>query len=93
MDALENVMTYAREYHEAQTLMRCKACGQLYFSDWRERISFRDDDDAQQELLIPVADAAEGLALHETAHSQLLGLPMLILLFPPSNAIPYWINR
>ena len=91
--ALEIAETYLYEYHETKTLMRCKACGQLYFSEWRETISFRDDSDQQDEVLIPVADAETGLVLSKLSRMERLRFPILVLIWPPADAKPYWINR
>ena len=89
---LENVASYLREYHEARDLLRCKQCGQLYFCEWQEEMRF-DGEDSQDFVLIPVADAAEGLALSQLSRMQRIGLPTIVMIWPPSDAKPYWVNR
>jgi hypothetical protein len=89
---LESVASYFREYHETRDLLRCKRCGQLYFCEWREEMRF-DGEDSQDYVLIPVADAAEGLALSQMSRMQRLCRPSLVMVFPPSDAKPYWVNR
>jgi hypothetical protein len=91
--ALEVMHTYQNEVHESQQLMRCKSCGQLYFCDWQEVIRFFDHDGMQDYVLIPVANAAEAVALSLQSRLMRGGSPALVMVWPPEDARPYWIHR
>jgi hypothetical protein len=92
LDSLETLETFLDEYHETRDLKRCKKCGQLYFSEWLEVMRF-DGEDTQDEHLIPVATADEARALSKQSRWSRIGLPTLVMIWPPNDAKPYWVNR
>jgi hypothetical protein len=93
LGSLEHITTYAQDVHAARWLARCRTCGQLYFCDWEERVSYGGDQDQQDEVLIPVADAEEALALSQQSKPAHGNRPALVMIFPPADAKPYWVNR
>jgi hypothetical protein len=93
LDALQNIETYLYDVHEVMWLARCRDCGQLYFCEWRERITFGGGEDQQDDLRIPVATAEEALALSKQSPMSRPQRPTLVMIFPPADAKPYWVNR
>jgi hypothetical protein len=91
--ALEIEESYLVEYHETRELMRCRSCGQLYFSHWVETVNFRGGEDWQDQYLIPVSDREEGRVLKSLARPALGSLPMLVLTWPAAGTGAHWVNR
>lgn len=50
---MELVKVFLRTTHRERDLLRCRDCGQLYFHDWYEHVSFNHDA-SMYETYIPV---------------------------------------
>ena len=50
----EPVQTYVDESHFSRSLLRCKRCGQLYYSEFYEIVDWDDGNDDQYSTYIPI---------------------------------------
>jgi len=58
-DRFEAVETFVDESHLHRSLLKCRECGQLYFSEFYEMVDWDDGDDAQYTAYVPVETPAE----------------------------------
>lgn len=62
-DRFEAVETFVDESHLRRALLKCRECGQFYFSEFFEIPDWDDGDDAQYTTYVPVQTAEEIEAL------------------------------
>lgn len=74
-------------------LMRCKSCGQLYFHEFYEEVDYRDGEDRQYFIFIPVDTIKAADELNQLTRFALTSLPGIYKYSPPYDAEPYWRNR
>ena len=55
---LESTQTYTSGAHLKRNLLRCRECGQLYFHEWYEHVSFRHSS-YEYDTYIPVVSQDE----------------------------------
>jgi hypothetical protein len=78
-DAFEPVRSIMHESHDRRSVVKCKECGQLYFYEFHEDISFSGGGDSQYETYIPVETEEEIEALSKTTYTSILEyLPRLL---------------
>ncbi len=65
---LEMVRVFVRSEHIERDLLKCCECGQLYFHEWYEHISFKHDDD-MYDTYIPIETEEEIQQLLDTKTS------------------------
>ena len=81
--------TYRDDSHLIQRLLRCTACGQRYFYEFREEIDWQGGDDPQYRTYIPVHSAAEALRISQLPPSGLASLiPRIQVDWPAGAAAP-----
>ena len=93
MMALTPIMTYEEESHLIRNVLRCKDCGHLYFHEFTEKIDWREGNDAQYSLWIPVNDLASADKLNELSTAELSAFYGLHYDFPTEDEKPtgpYW---
>jgi hypothetical protein len=71
-DRFEAVGTFVDESHLHRGLLKCRECGQLYFSEFYEMVDWDDGDDAQYTTYVPVETAAEIDALKQAGVMEIL---------------------
>jgi len=71
-DRFEAVETFVDESHLHRSLLKCRECGQLYFSEFYEMVDWDDGDDAQYTAYVPVETAAEIDALKQAGVMEIL---------------------
>jgi hypothetical protein len=95
-DRFETVETFVDESHLHRALLKCRECGQLYFSEFFEIPDWDDGDDAQYTTYVPVETAAEIEALENAeVMDVLLYTPRLQRDFPKGAkaATVRWIGK
>ena len=60
------------ESHLHRSLLKCRECGQLYFSEFYEMVDWDDGDDAQYTAYVPVETPAEIDALKRAGVMEIL---------------------
>jgi len=71
-DRFEAVETFVDESHLHRSLLKCRECGQLYFSEFYEMVDWDDGDDAQYTAYVPVETPAEIDALKRAGVMEIL---------------------
>ncbi len=92
-DTLGNLKWYKKDYHYARQLKRCNSCGQLYFHEFYEEVDFRDGEDRQYFIFIPVDNIKAADELNQLTRLELTSLPGIYKYSPPYDAEPYWRNK
>ena len=93
LKAFDHVKWYQRDYHHGRQLKRCKRCGQLYFHEFYEEMDFRDGEDQQYFIFIPVDNLKAADELNKLTRFELTSLPGIFKYSPPMDAVPYWRNK
>jgi hypothetical protein len=65
---LELLKVYMRTAHIERDLFKCRECGQLYFHEWYEHVSFKHDA-YMYDTYIPIENEEEAQKLLETMNS------------------------
>lgn len=92
-DALGNVKMYQKDYHHERQLKRCASCGQLYFHEFYEEVDYRDGEDRQYFIFIPVVNIKAADELNKLTRFELTSFPGIYKYSPPYDAEPYWRNK
>jgi hypothetical protein len=66
-DRFEPVETFVDDSHFHRALLKCRECGQLYFSQFYEEVDWDDGDDAQYTTYVPVATREQIAALKQSS--------------------------
>ena len=75
----DQVISYVHQSHLLRDLLRCKDCGQLYFSEFYEVVDWVGGNDSQYSTYIPVASESEAAALSRLSPHELLAFsPRLV---------------
>lgn len=74
-------------------LMKCQDCGQLYFHEFYEEVDFRDGEDRQYFIFIPVDNIKVADEHNKLTRLALTSLPGIYKYSPPQDALPYWRNK
>jgi hypothetical protein len=85
--------TYEDESHLMRHLMKCNACGQLYFHEFYEIVDWKDGNDAQYSTWIPIEDVESADWLNKMSPLELLRFAGLRIDFPSDAkkpSAPYW---
>jgi hypothetical protein len=64
--------TFVEESHHWRYLLKCRECGQRYFSEFHEEIDWEGGNDPQYSTWIPVDSDSEIETLKRTSPSELL---------------------
>jgi hypothetical protein len=68
----EVIETFVDESHLVRSLRKCRECGQLYFSEFHERIDWDGGDDAQYSTYIPVPTRQEAETISKLSVFELM---------------------
>jgi hypothetical protein len=64
-DRFEVLENFTDESHLTRSLLKCRECGQLYFSEFYEVVDWDDGDDAQYTTYIPVPSREQAAAMKD----------------------------
>jgi hypothetical protein len=95
-DRFEAVEVFVDESHFSRTLVKCRECGQLYFSQFYEEVDWDDGDDPQYSTYVPVAAPEQIAALKQSSIFEVwLYSPRLQYDFPKGAKAPTvrWIGK
>ena len=93
LEALDHLKWYGKDYHHTRQLMRCLTCGQLYFHEFYEEVDYRNGEDQQYYIFIPVDSVKTADELNKLTRFELTSLPGIYKYAPPQDAVPYWRNK
>jgi hypothetical protein len=71
-DHFEVVENFVDTSHLVRSLLKCRECGQLYFSEYCEMVDWDDGDDAQYSTYVPVSTEQEIAALKQGSTMEIL---------------------
>jgi hypothetical protein len=88
--ALGNLKRYSKDCHHIRQLMNFR---QLYFHEFYEEVDFREGEDQQYFIFIPVDSLKAADELNKLTRFALSSLPGIFKYSPPLDAVPYRINK